>query len=102
PVLTVARPDDDEVAGGVRGYGRTVLIADCVRVDAELGAQGIPPLRPSGALDGYEGDEDEESPPHRSLRLERNAYPVEGLLHPEVHQVDGDDLAVALAEDALE
>src|SRR5439155_365949 len=39
-VLQVARPDDDEVAGGVGGDGGTRLSARRVRVDAELGAEG--------------------------------------------------------------
>src|SRR5688572_14979324 len=37
-VLPVALPGHDEVAGGVRGHGRSVLVARRKRVDAELRA----------------------------------------------------------------
>jgi hypothetical protein len=42
-----AIPHDHEVAGGVGGDGRSLLIAACVGVDAELRANR--PLRPRGA-----------------------------------------------------
>ena len=60
----VAFRDGDEVAGGVRGYGRKPLVTRRVRVDLELRAEGIPLRRPN-AWNEHEHDAGKPDRPQR-------------------------------------
>ena len=74
----IALPDDDEVARGADGYDRSELIVRRIGIDAELGADGIT-LRPSGAGDGHEHNEEEEGSPAHSRLLSDNVR--QGILN---------------------